>query len=496
MKTIKVKTNTNVIVGKTAGDSVNIFKGIPYAKAPIGDLRWVEPQRLESSEKELEAFEFGDSGIQPYDEVEAASTYKQGEDCLKLNIWSKFAEGHKKPVMVFIHGGSYMSGGSADPLYDGYSFAANNDVVMVTINYRLSVLSAINISAFGGNKYSSSGQLALLDQICALEWINENIAAFGGDNGNITIFGESCGGGSVSLLMTMPKAKGLFQKVIAQSGAYNLSKSPYLARLMGKEFVDKSGCKTMDEMLNLPQKKIREIIDDFADDYGYKFSIMFAPEADGVILPEDPLQKLDEGCAKDVKLMLGTNANEFNYWKLYIENIDTEMPKFLADQLFIQGIVLHYEKDIMKEFFDYRSDRHSDENHIAVADEVLFRMPAIKMAEAQAKHNDTYMYYFSWESNIPGLKSCHALELPFVFRNLKKEVCEDLTGPNPPEDLGIKMQKAWVSFAENGDPNYEDIPNWERYNDKKRPTMIMDNQWKSVNDPEGKSREIISKMTY
>lgn len=496
MKTVKIKAKTNVIIGKMEADDVATFLGIPYAESPVGDLRWKKAVSLADSEKELEAFTLGDSGLQPIDEVEAASLHTQSEDCLKLNVWSRFTGSSKKPVMVFIHGGSYMSGGTADPMYDGHRFAADNDVVFVSINYRLSVLSAINLTDIGGGEYENSGQLGLLDQICALKWINENIEAFGGDKDNITIFGESCGGGSVSLLMTMPEAKGLFQKVIAQSGATNLKKSSYLAKLIARDFAKKAQCNTMEELLNLSDIQIRKIIDDFPLDYGYKFSIMFAPEADGQVLPIHSIDTLKDGCAKDIKLMLGTNANEFNYWKLYIENIGTEMPKFLADQLFIQGIILHYQEEAIKKFFEYRKDWDSDDTHIAVADEVLFRLPAIEMAEAQSKYNDTYMYYFTWESNIEGFKSCHALELPFVFNNIDCPSSETLTGPNAPRELAKKMQASWAAFATTGDPNNNSIPKWEKFDDNNRNTMIINTAWENVKDPEKESRKIISKMFY
>lgn len=493
MKQKEITTKTNILVGLTDENGVSSFKGVPYAQTPVGDLRWKEPKPLNHSGVKLEVFNYGASAIQEIDEIEDASTHEQSEDCLTLNIWTRYEKGDNKPVMVFIHGGSYMSGGTADPLYDGYNFALNQDVVFVTLNYRLNLLGFLDLSLFGKTGYENSGRLGLLDQICALTWVKENIEQFGGDEDNITIFGESCGAGSVSLLMTMPRAKGLFNKVIAQSGAYTLKKSTCIAKQITRDFLEFYNIKTFEELKNLSSSFIQNMATASEDIFGHKYSIMYAPSTDGTVLPEYPLDELRKGSAKDIKFMTGTNAHEFNYWKFYFDNVDQEMPRFLADQLFITGDFLHFEEEVRKDFFKHMKGKR-DEIYIAYADEILFRLPALKMAESQAIYNDAFVYYFNWESKIPGLKSCHALELPFVFDNLDGEAGLFMTGDNPPRALAEKMQISWASFAANGHPNNSMIPNWEKYDKEKRMTMIIGDEWKLVSDHEGEARQIIERL--
>jgi para-nitrobenzyl esterase len=283
LKKIGIPTRHGTLTGAADSAGVSAFKGVPYVKQPIDERRWLPPEHPEESNREIECLEFGNTAIQGIDPVEEASLFPQGEDCLTLNIWTRglWRNGpdHPEswPVMVFIHGGSYMSGGTTDPLYDGYRFAADNDVVFVTVNYRLNLLGFVSFEEIGGSAYRESGHLGLLDQIAALEWVRENIAHFGGDPGNVTIFGESCGGGSVSLLMTMERARGLFHKVIAQSGSVILRKSSDLSRRIGWDLMRMTGCTGMTDLLHLDADTIRRTIGAFEADYGMKSGIMYAP---------------------------------------------------------------------------------------------------------------------------------------------------------------------------------------------------------------------------
>ena len=490
-----IKTEYGSFTGITDDAGIDIFKGIPYAEQPVGKKRWLPAEPLQKSDSEYECLDFGSTAVQGVDEVEEASLFPQGEDCLTLNIWNRYADGKKlKPVMVFIHGGSYMAGGTTDPMYDGYNFAADNDVVMVTINYRLNLLGFVSFVEIGGPKYKDSGYLGILDQVTALEWIRDNIEYFGGDPSNVTIFGESCGGGSVSLLMTVPRAKGLFNKVIAQSGSLILRKSTDLARRIGSDYMKKMNCRSMEDLLKLSTSQIQDSIDEFQLDYGFKSGIMFAPEANDECIPRDPFAALESGCAGDVKLIIGTNADEWNYWKLYFDDFDSKMPAFLADQLFVMGVVLHYEGEIAEQYLRYRTEKGMTENNIAFTNEALFRIPAIKMAEIQSRFNDTWMYYFTWKSAIPGLGACHAIELPFIFNTMDSKGSKDFAGPNPPATLAELAQKTWVAFAATGNPDNKLIPHWETYSADKRATMIIDEKWRVENDPESESRKITEQL--
>ena len=222
---LAAKCENGIFVGKENEDVIS-FKGIPYAQQPVGNRRWKVAEPCNKSNDVYEAFYYGKSPIQTKTDSERASYYEQGEDCLNLNIWvNRKNEKTKKPVMVFIHGGSYGWGGTSDPLYDGHNLVKEyDDIILVTVGYRTGIMGFIDLSSVEGSEgYEKSGNLGLLDQVQALKWINKNIEAFGGDPGNVTVFGESAGGGSVSLLPLIDDAKGLFKRVIAQSGSIALT---------------------------------------------------------------------------------------------------------------------------------------------------------------------------------------------------------------------------------------------------------------------------------
>lgn len=203
---------------RPARESVLAFLGVPYARQPVGERRWREAEPPPASSLTVDAYTFGPTAYQPRDENERASFQPQGEDCLTLNIWTRGPQPARRPVLVFIHGGANVSGGTADPLYDGHNFVRDNDVVLVSINYRLGPFGFLDLSEVGGRAYARSRNLGLLDQLAALRWVRANIAAFGGDASNITVFGESAGGSAIMRLLGMPLAKGLFDKAIIESG--------------------------------------------------------------------------------------------------------------------------------------------------------------------------------------------------------------------------------------------------------------------------------------
>ena len=277
-----VTCSNGTFIGKEKNE-VCSFKGIPYALPPVGKLRWKPPVPAEKDGGTYEAFYFGKSGIQTDAETERASLYVQGEDCLTLNVWtSDKTETEGKPVMVFIPGGAYGWGGSADPLYDGQKFIeAYPDVVLVTVNYRIGLMGFIDFSAVkGGEEYSHSGNLGLLDQICALQWVRDNIRGFGGDPKNVTLFGESAGGGSVSLLPLIDEAKGLFRRVIAQSGSIALTFSREECQSLTAKLMEETKAKTMEDLLALTEEELMELNKELNDYNNF-------PERDGVTVPED-----------------------------------------------------------------------------------------------------------------------------------------------------------------------------------------------------------------
>ena len=290
-----------VFVGQS-NDGVLSFKGIPYAKPPVGELRWHAPQRADSSDVIREAYYFGKSGIQTLSSSVRASYYKQGEDCLTLNVWTASDTTRHRPVMVWIHGGSYGWGGTSDPLFEGHNFVkAHPEVILVTINYRLGLLGFLDLTQMeGGEDYAESGNLGLLDQVAALEWIQRNIAAFGGDASQVTIFGESAGGGSVSLLTVMPRARGLFQRAIVESGSVALSCTREDHKLLIGRLQKATGAQCVNDLMKLSESELMTINE------GLNQYNCF-PLRDGTILPLDPYAAYASGAAKDVDMLMGTN---------------------------------------------------------------------------------------------------------------------------------------------------------------------------------------------
>lgn len=487
-----VRTLYGQYVGKKNESGVICFKGIPYAKPPVGEWRWKRPAPLEPSNEVIEAFEFGLSCVQPIDEIELSSVQPQGEDCLTLNIWTKELDVANKPVMVFIHGGGYIGGGANDPVYEGVHFVNRHDVVFVSITYRCNVFGFMDLEDIGGSEYADSKNLGMLDQIQALKWIKENIEHFGGDANNITIFGESAGGSSVSLLMTIPEAKGLFHKVIAQSGTFNFKKTVEMAKQITKDFIRITGTSTMEELQFLSTDELRHYCSRLMKEYGYGHELMFSPVTDGKLIPEKPDESIRNGCAADVKLMIGTTLDELAYWKLYYANLedDDEMHDFLTQICRVNGPDLNQSKDLINEYLSLEEPK----NMMPLANEVLFRIPSIRFAQYQAKHAPTWMYLFKWPSGVEGLGACHAAEVPFVFYTLNSQSAKAFIGENPPKTLADQVQDAWVSFAQNGNPSHPNIPDWPAYDENKRNTMIIHNEWKVEEDPYKEERLVLEKI--
>jgi para-nitrobenzyl esterase len=291
-------------------NSVISYKGIPYAQPPVGKLRWKEPVSAADDDGVYEAYYYGNSPIQSKWPSEVASYYHQGEDCLTLNVWSnETGPSEGKTVMVFFHGGSFGWGGTCDPMYDGENLVQKYpDVVLVTVESRLGLLGYVDFTEVpGGEDYPTSGNLGLLDQVCALQWVQKNISAFGGDPDNVTIFGESAGGGSVSLLPLVEGTEGLFRRVIAQSGSVSLTFSREESKKQTQVLLEESGCTNMAELQMLSEEEIHRIIEEVSDFNDF-------PERDGVVLSEDLYRAWEQERLADIDLLIGTNADEVRYW--------------------------------------------------------------------------------------------------------------------------------------------------------------------------------------
>lgn len=476
-----VSTNYGQVEGAKEGN-VFVWKGIPYAKPPIGSLRFEAPIAPERWDGIRNAHQFGPVAPQPTSEVMeflGNEMESMSEDCLYLNIWSPRADDQKRPVMVWIHGGAFISGSGSSRSYDGSSFAENGDVVIVTINYRLGILGFLHLGEYSDHEYSHSANCGILDQIAALKWVQENIAAFGGDPDRVTIFGESAGAMSVGTLLTLPQAKGLFQQAILQSGAAaNVISSEKATRVTGK-LLSALGLEG-DELARLKDIPVDQLIEASSQIP----AMSLGPVLDGVTITKHPEKAITEGFAKDIPIIIGTNKDEFRLFTAFEpmwKNPDPAVVTSIFERTFSS-----FWPRLSEEFI---GDRELNQTlYDEIMTRYVFTNPALKLAESQLENGaQVWMYRFDWESLVLGglLKACHALEIPFVWNSFSKSNATKLTGDSPDlSKIAEQMHQAWIAFAHNGNPNTKAIPHWPNYELRNRPTLLLNTESYVENDPD------------
>lgn len=480
---LAVKCSNGTFVGQKKGDTV-VFRGIPYAQSPVGDLRWKCPQPALDREGVFEAYHNGKSPIQTEWRTEVASYYRHGEDCLYLNMWiSDKDKSPKKAVMVFFHGGSYGWGGTVDPIYDGLKLVSTHpEVILITVGYRTGLMGFVDLSYLkGGEEYEDSPNLGLLDQIESLRWIKKNCQSFGGDPDNITIFGESAGGGSASLLPIIPEAKGLFRRVIAESGSVALTFSKKECRSFTDRLVRETKAQSVDDLLKLSEDELKKVNEKL--NYYNNF-----PQRDGKLIPLDPYSPYEKGETSDVDMLIGTNANEMNYW---IGEVGGIVPYRLSVPIKFENDLPHLsdeDRKLVDRFFKFRKG-HKLWKMTEFYNELMFRLPAIKQAEGHSENGaKTYMYYWTKSSTIPLRGACHAVELAYIFGNYNTTI---YTGLPASPLLSKAVQQMWVNFAKSGDPSIDGL-HWPEYERKNRQTMVLDIQCKVVKDLLKSQRVLLS----
>ena len=478
-----IKCLNGVFVPKVDG-TIRIFKGIPFALPPIGERRWKKPEPIPNSDNKYEAYYNGKSPIQTIIDYERASYYPQSEDCLYLNVWVNDAcKDSNKPIMVFIHGGAYGWGGTADPLYDGFNFIKlHPEVILITIAYRVGIFGFVDLSYLkGGEKYPDAPNLGIYDQIEALRWINKNGKAFGGDINNVTIFGESAGGGSVSILPLIKEAKGLFRRVIAESGSLALTYAKEECKSFTDKLIKAAGTDSMDDLMKLTTEEIAKLNEGLNESNNF-------PMRDGNLIPINPYEPYKQGLTKDIDMILGTNANELNYWIGELGglfNYSAGMPiKYEVDTSKISKEDMVNVKAFIKQARGNKVARITE-----FYNEIMFRLPAIAQAESHAKNNgNVYMYYWKEESKIPLFKACHAVELAYVFYNIDETI---YTGEKADEELARNISTMWVNFAKTGNPSLDNIL-WNKYNEEDRKTITFKaGNIKEENDLLKKQRDLL-----
>ena len=473
---LSAKCENGLFVGKRDGETL-VFRGVPFALPPTGIRRWKRPEPVQEDRRAYEAYYNGKTSIQSEWPTEPASYYPQGEDCLYLNIWTNAdRKAAGKAVMVFFHGGSYGWGGTADPMYDGKNLVdANPDIVLVTAAYRTGLMGFVDFSEVpGGEEYPDAPNLGILDQIESLRWVRRNIAAFGGDPERVTIFGESAGAGSVSLLPLIPEAQGLFKRVIAESGSVALTFSKDECRPFTQRLLKSSGLKTVDELAALTEDQLREVNEKVNAYNNY-------PQRDGRLIPEDLYACYDRGETAGIDLLMGTNANEMNYWVgeiggLYPYRVGMHT-RFENDMRVLRPEDRERVNEFMKKPRGRRfwiGGKHHDIKMWRITElynELMFRLPMIRQAEGHTRNGGrVYLYYWQEPSRIPFRGACHASELIYVFGNLDNTIYNGVHGD---PELCRTVQAMWTRFAKEGKPGMEDHL-WPAYTEKVRSTMVLD----------------------
>ncbi len=389
--------------------------------------------------------------------------------------------------MVWIHGGAFVVGAAKRPVTDGLALSEAGDVVVVTLNYRLGALGWLYLDDAEPG-LSGSGNNGLLDQIKALEWVQDNIANFGGDPNNVTLFGESAGAISVSVLLTVERAKGLFHKAIAQSGAANVVRKSHDAAEATQQFMSKAEVDSVQELRALPQERIVQI-QNWLSTQVRDADSLFCPVMDNIILEETPMRKLVEGAGDHVPLITGFNLDEYRYWLM----VNPRLKSLSAEHLSKAIQRAHDEinpTELIQTYRDSRPDLNENQIGLTLIGDMAFRIPTIRIAEARAERGSpTYVYLFTRPSQMLDgqLGAAHAMEIPFVFDTIDQPNVPDLIGNEPDRgDLVGVMQSAWLSFAHTGNPS-NDLE-WPQYSADQRETMVFNHTSGVALDPYGVER--------
>ncbi|MCS5732143.1 carboxylesterase/lipase family protein [Herbiconiux daphne] len=516
------QTSAGAVRGAREGGVLS-WKGIPFAAAPVGDRRFRRPIAPPPWPELRDATGYGPMAPQRIlKSMEVDAAIGMSEDCLSLNVWTPVGQGATsgesaagdapagaaaKPVMVWIHGGGYFQGSTGQRFYDARKLAERGDVVVVTVNYRLGVLGFVDFSSLSATAGTSSfghgfdSNVGLRDQIFALEWVRDNIAAFGGDPGNVTLFGESAGGASVIALMASPSAAGLFHRAIAQSAPVTSIYGRQRAATVAEKFLSIVGIEPRDAQ-RLRDLDPFDLVDAGAElihevSTSVPGTLAMAPVYGDDVLPDYPLAAFRDGTVPRIPLIIGTNRDESSFFKLMrspllpitTESIERMFVEIAVDRPEFEGV----SERITGAYPSYPRRRTPAE----VSRDAGFRMPSIWLAEAHSRYAPTWMYRFDHATpllKVTGIGATHAAELAYVFNSFAprgKDIVFRLGGRGEAKRVSRRMQARWLAFAHGRAPDDADAAplEWPRYDEAERGTLIIDRDDEVVADPDAGIRQ-------
>jgi para-nitrobenzyl esterase len=475
------------------------FRGIPYGASTAGSNRFMPPRKPEPWTGVRETFQNGPTAPQLSGPPNALilnhkEPAVQGEDCLVVNVFTPGVnDGRKRPVMVWLHGGGFASGAGSAHSFDGTYLARSGDVVVVSVNHRLNIFGHLYLADAGGDKYADSGNVGLLDIVAVLEWVRDNAPHFGGNPANVTIFGQSGGGLKISHLLAMPPAKGLFHKAIIESGSalkgiHREDADKTTDRILAKLGLQAS---QVDELQKLPVDRLLAAIDNRGSAPGTP-PLNLAPVVDGRSLPRDPFDPAAPEISADVPLIVGSVNTEGTFFT------PADSPLFSLDEAGMRTRLQPRYGEATEKLVDlYRKEMPNASPSEIYFLITAFPSAAITQAERKAAQGKApvFMYLFTWETPVEGGKrhSPHTVELPFVFNNVLEQPEEVGNGPDL-QPLAEKMSAAWTAFAHTGNPSTPAAPKWLAYTENERATMIINDDWKLVNDPRHDVRMIVNNL--
>jgi len=493
-----VDTATGKIRGATAG-GVHVFKGVPYGASTEGANRFMAAQPPASWSGVRDAIEYRGHAPQSPNRAEKrpelATTLgppdatQEGEDCLSLNLWTPGLDNAKRPVMVWLHGGAFAYGSGNRAVTAGENLARRGDVVVVSVNHRLNILGYLDLAERGGSRFAHSGNAGSLDLVAALHWVRDNIAQFGGDPGNVTIFGESGGGGKVSVLMAMPAAKGLFHKAVVQSGAtIRVSTRERGAALV--DVVLKELGTDCDGLQKIPSAKLLTAMAPASRAVGpSKWRLLdrydFGPVADGTDLPHQPFDPAAPAMSGGIPLLIGGTREESGF---FLADDDEVWHGRVTDDSLRRRVAAVAGAETDRVLAAYPDGAPGD-RLIAALTGSNFWVRTVLLAERKsAQPAPVYVYSLDWRSPFQGgrLKAHHAMDLPFVFNTT--DIPDTTKGAAGAVELAAIISEAWSSFARTGTPQTAALPTWPTYNPTDRATMLFNARCQVVKDPDREAR--------